>query len=82
MVPCPPFFMNSKEEKSSPEYKKKFLSIKKILSFIPNIFKNKNANTFLKKNEQILEIKRELLNYTHKKLTTEVLAKYVLNKQT
>ena len=63
-------------------YKKKFLSIKKIFSFIPNIFKNKNANTFLKKNEQILEIKRELLNYTHKKLTTEVLAKYVLNKQT
>jgi len=61
-------------------YKKKFLSIKKILSYIPNMFKNKNASTFLRDNSKILEIKNELLNYTHQKLTTESLAKYVLSK--
>ncbi len=46
------------------------------------MFKNKSVNAFLDKNEQILEIKKELLNYTNENLTTEVLAKYVLNKQT
>jgi len=62
-------------------YKKKFLSIKKVFSYIPNIFRNKSASTFLKKNSDILEIKSELLNFTKKNLTTEILAKYVLNKQ-
>ena len=61
-------------------YKKKFLSIKKILSYIPNMFKNNNASTFLRDNSKVLEIKNELLNYTHQKLTTESLAKYVLSK--
>ena len=61
-------------------YKKKFLSIKKILSYIPNIFKNKSASTFLRDNSKVLEIKNELLNYTRQKLTTESLAKYVLSK--
>ena len=61
-------------------YKKKFLSIKKIFSYIPNMFKNKSASTFLKDNAKVLEIKNELLNYTHQKLTTESLAKYVLSK--
>ena len=45
------------------------------------MFKNKNASTFLKKNSNILEIKNELLNFTKQNLTTEILAKYVLNKQ-
>ena len=62
-------------------YKKKFLSFKKIFSYIPNIFKNKNASTFLKENSNILEIKNELLNFTKQNLTTEILAKYVLSKQ-
>ena len=61
-------------------YKKKFLSIKKIFSYIPNVFKNKSAPTFLKNNSKVLEIKNELLNYTHQRLTTESLAKYVLSK--
>ena len=61
-------------------YKKKFLSIKKIFSYIPNMFKNKSAPTFLRDNSKVLEIKNELLNYTHQKLTTESLAKYVLSK--
>ena len=62
-------------------YKKKFLSFKKIFSYIPNIFKNKNASTFLRENSNILEIKNELLNFTKQNLTTEILAKYVLSKQ-
>ena len=45
------------------------------------MFKNKNASTFLKENSNILEIKNELLNFTQQNLTTEILAKYVLNKQ-
>ena len=61
-------------------YKKKFLSIKKIFSYIPNMFKNKSASTFLRDNSKVLEIKNELLNYTRQKLTTESLAKYVLSK--
>ena len=62
-------------------YKKKFLSVKKIFSYIPNMFKNMSASTFLKDNPNILEIKNELLNFTQQNLTTEILAKYVLNKQ-
>ena len=62
-------------------YKKKFLSTKKIFSYFPNMFKNKSASAFLKKNSNILEIKNELLNFTQQNLTTEILAKYVLNKQ-
>ena len=62
-------------------YKKKFLSIKKIFSYIPNMFKNNSASAFLKENSNILEIKNELLNYTQQNLTTEILAKYVLSKQ-
>ena len=61
-------------------YKKKFLSIKKIFSYIPNVFKNKSAPIFLKNNSKVLEIKNELLKYTHQRLTTESLAKYVLSK--
>ena len=62
-------------------YKKKFLSFKKIFSYLPNMFKNMSASTFLKDNPNILEIKNELLNFTQQNLTTEILAKYVLNKQ-
>ena len=62
-------------------YKKKFLSFKKIFSHFPNMFKNKNASTFLKENSNILEIKNELLNFTKQNLTTEILAKYVLSKK-
>ena len=45
------------------------------------MFKNKSAPAFLKENSNILEIKNELLNFTQQNLTTEILAKYVLNKQ-
>ena len=62
-------------------YKKKFLSIKKIFSYIPSMFRNKSASAFLNDNSNILEIKNELLNLTKQNLTTEILAKYVLNKQ-
>ena len=45
------------------------------------MLKSKSATEFLQKNSEILEIKKEFLNYTHQNLTTEILAKYVLNKQ-
>ena len=54
---------------------------RKIFSYIPNMFKNKNASIFLKENSNILEIKNDLLNFTKQNLTTEILAKYVLSKQ-
>ena len=44
------------------------------------MLKDKSALTFLRNNSKVLEIKNELLNYTHQKLTTESLAKYVLSK--
>tara|TARA_B100001057_G_scaffold492035_1_gene583582 strand:- start:45 stop:1031 length:987 start_codon:yes stop_codon:yes gene_type:complete len=62
-------------------YKKKFLSIRNIFSYLPNIFKSKNTAEYLKKNSEILEIKKELLRYTRQNLTTETLAKYILDKQ-
>ena len=62
-------------------YKKKFLSTKKIFSYIPNMFKDKSVQSFMKKNSEVLEIKNELLNFTKQNLTTEILAKYVLSKQ-
>ena len=62
-------------------YKKKFLSIDKVISYIPNIFKDKSASLFLDKNSEILDIKNELLSYTKQYLTTEHLAKYVLDKK-
>ena len=62
-------------------YKKKFLSIDKVISYIPNIFKDKSASLFLDKNSEILDIKNELLSYTQQYLTTEHLAKYVLDKK-
>ena len=45
------------------------------------MFKNKSASTFLRENSSVLEIKNELLNYTQQNLTTEILAKNVINKQ-
>ena len=62
-------------------YKKKFLSIDKVISYITNIFKDKSASLFLDKNSEILDIKNELLSYTKQYLTTEHLAKYVLDKK-
>ena len=62
-------------------YKKKFLSIDKILFSIPNLLKDKNAILFMNKNPSVLDIKSELLNYTKKYLTTENLAKYVIEKK-
>ena len=62
-------------------YKKKFLSIDKVISYIPNIFKDKSASLFLDKNSEILDIKNELLSYTQQYLTTQHLAKYVLDKK-
>ena len=45
------------------------------------MLKDKNANSFMKTNSNVLEIKNELLNFTKQNLTTEILAKYVLSKR-
>jgi tRNA-dihydrouridine synthase len=62
-------------------YKYKFLDIKKIMLFlISSIKSNKNLENFIHNNEEVFEIKKQLLNYTKNNLTTEVMAKEVIEK--
>ena len=62
-------------------YKKKFLDIKKILSFLINSIRSKeNLENFVKNNKEIFEIKNQLLNYTRNNLTTEIIAKSIIEK--
>ena len=42
-------------------------------------FKSDNLENFIKENERVFELKKDLLNFTKKNLTTETLAKYTLN---
>ena len=61
-------------------FKKKHLSFKRIFSAISFKSEQEKLNLFLKENEIIFSIKDDLLNFTKKNLTTEVLAKYTINK--
>ena len=62
-------------------YKYKFLDIKKIMLFlISSIKSNKSLENFIHNNEEVFEIKKKLLNYTKNNLTTEVMAKEVIEK--
>ncbi len=62
-------------------YKKKFLNIKKIMLFlISSIKSNKNLENFIHNNEEVFEIKNQLLNYTKNNLTTEIIAKEIIEK--
>ena len=62
-------------------YKYKFLDIKKIMLFlISSIKSNKSLENFIHNNEEVFEIKKQLLNYTKNNLTTEVIAKEVIEK--
>ena len=64
-------------------YKKKFLSIKKFLLYFNNIFKEKlDAEAFVKKYPEILEVKKQLINYTKEELTTENVAKNIISTTT
>ncbi len=59
-------------------FKKKFLTFSKIIKGINSLYKNKNVDLFLKKNENINILRNELLEYTKSELTTSKLAKYVI----
>ena len=62
-------------------YKYKFLNIKKIMLFLFSSIKTKQSlENFLNNNEEVFEIKNKLLNYTKKNLTTEVIAKGLIER--
>ena len=62
-------------------YKKKFLNIKKIMLFlISSIKSNKSLENFIHNNEEVFEIKNQLLNYTKNNLTTEIIAKEIIER--
>ena len=59
--------------------KKKYLTFQRIFSFLKFNYKKKNLEKFIQENERVFEIKKNLLDFTKKNLTTEMLAKYILN---
>ena len=60
-------------------YKKKYLSIKKFIYYFKGFFqKNYTAETFIIDYPEINEIRKDLLEYTRNKLTTEYIAKEVI----
>ena len=62
-------------------YKKKFLNIKKIMLFlISSIKSNESLENFIHSNEEVFEIKNQLLNYTKNNLTTELIAKGIIER--
>lgn len=78
-------YLNKKYEKVLKYYnpfhifKKKFLDLDKMKHFFTYKFYNNDVDNYLNKNQKILDFKEELLHYTRENLTTENLAKYVLN---
>ena len=62
-------------------YKYKFLDIKKIMLFLISLIKSsKSVENFIQNNEEVFEIKNQLLYYTKNNLTTEVMAKEIIEK--
>ena len=60
-------------------FKKKHLTFKRIFSFLKFNYKKNNLEKFIQENGEVFEIKKNLLDFTRKNLTTEMLAKYTLN---
>ena len=61
-------------------YKKRFRDINKYYDYGKNFFKKiTSADSFIKKNNEINEIRNYLLDYTKNNLTSEKLAEYVIN---
>ncbi len=60
-------------------FKKKHLTFQRILKILKFNFKSGNLENFIEKNERVFELKKDLLNFTKKNLTTESLAKYTLD---
>ena len=61
-------------------FKKKHLTFRRVLKLFKFNNENNNIEVFIKENEKVFEFKRDLLDFTKKNLTTEVLAKYILEK--
>ena len=59
-------------------FKKKHLTIGRIFTIFKFGLKKKSLELFIKENYKVFELKKNLLNYTKKNLTTEILAKYTL----
>ncbi len=56
-------------------YKMKFLSIEKFFLYLLNLFKKKHTSTYLiSSHPEIIEIKKKMIDYTKKNLTTEKIA--------
>ena len=51
-----------------------------MLFLITSIKSNKSIENFIHNNEEVFEIKNQLLDYTKNNLTTEVLAKEIVEK--
>ena len=60
-------------------FKKKHLTFQRIFKILKFNFKSDNLENFIEKNERVFELKKDLLNFTKKNLTTETLAKYTLD---
>ena len=60
-------------------FKKKHLTFQRIFKILKFNFKSDDLDNFIKKNERVFELKKDLLNFTKKNLTTESLAKYTLD---
>jgi len=62
-------------------YKRKFLDLRRVLLFLISSIKSKhNVDDFINNNAEIFEIKKELLDYTRNNLTTEHIAKEIIEE--
>jgi len=61
-------------------FKKKHLTFHRVLTLFKFNNAKSNLEFFIKENEKVFELKRDLLDFTKKNLTTEILAKYILEK--
>ena len=60
-------------------FKKKHLTFQRIFKILKFNFKSNNLENFIEENERVFELKKDLLDFTKKNLTTETLAKYTLD---
>ena len=60
-------------------FKKKHLTFQRIFKTLKFNFKSNNLENFIEENERVFELKKDLLDFTKKNLTTENLAKYTLD---
>ena len=59
-------------------YKKKFLNLNLFIRYCSNILLGSKIENLIKNNDQILEYKTKLLNFTKTNLTTKLLAKNII----